>query len=568
METLPHRQRKSPTRIAALVCLSLALPLSLLEAETSISVSIDEAGKLVYLADARGNTVPDFSRVGYREGEVPPTEVPVVRELWPQPTGDDGQRIQHALDEAGKLPLQPSGFRGAVLLKRGTYRVAESLAILNSGVVLRGEGSGEDGTVLLATGTKKRTFLTIGPSLRRPIGEIPDSRTVITDSYVPWSARTLAVEKPGDLKSGDLVAIYRPATEAWIRDLGMDDIPAEPDRQATTKSWTPAGYHFTIERRIVSVDGNRIILDAPPMIALDQKYADSELFKIESHRMSEAGVENIRFVSEFRGAPDEDEEHAWHAVSFAAVENAWARNLAIAHFSHGVTTSTSSKNITVTDCHYFDPVSRITGGRRIGFGLSGQYGLVEKSTTWDARHAFTTGSRARGPNAFVDCKGENAQNADSGPHHRFAIGTLYDNVEDRYLNAQNRTDRGSGQGWAGAQQVFWNCTAETMAVQQPPTAQNYAIGCIAQFVPGQFSPNEPPGLIESPGQHVAPRSLYKAQLQERLSGRHDTEPVSAVAQSEATMNHRLVLFLLAALAALVLALGLAWYRFGRAGRTG
>lgn len=521
MEKSPCRPRTILAPLVALFGLSLALTPPRLAAESGPCVSVDQAGKLVYRADAQGNTVPDFSRAGYREGGVPLPDVPVARELSPEAGGDDGARIQQALDEVGKLPLQASGFRGAVLLKRGTYRIGDTLSILNSGVVLRGEGPGEDGTVLFATGTTKRTLLTIGPILKKIIGELPNSRTVITDSYVPWSARTLTLEKADGLKPGDLVAVYRPATDAWIHDLGMDNIPAGPDRQGSTRPWHASDYGFTIERKIVSVKGNQVTLDAPPMIALDQKYAKSELFKIKSHRITEAGVENIRFVSEFRGAPDQDEAHAWIAVSFAAVENAWARNLAIVHFASGVVTSKSSKYITVTDCDYRDPVSLITGGRRHGFGLAGQYGLVKNVTTRDARHAFATDSRVRGPNVFLDCTGERAQSADSGPHHRFAIGTLYDNVKDTQLNAQNRTDRGSGQGWAGAQQVFWNCTAESMVVQRPPTAQNYAVGCVAKFIPGQWAPNEPSGLIESPGKNVEPQSLYKAQLQERLAAPPD-----------------------------------------------
>ncbi len=227
-----------------------------------------------------------------------------------------------------------------------------------------GKEKGEDGTILFATGTTKRTFLTIGPTLKTSFEELPDSRRIITDSYVPWSAQTLTVEKADDLKPGDLVAVYRPATAAWIHDLGMDNIPAGPDRQGSTKPWRASGYHFTIERKIVSVEGDRVTLDAPPMIALDQKYAKKRTVQNQVQQNNRSGVENIRFVSEFRGAPDQDEEHAWIAVYFAAVEHAWARNLALVHFASGIVASRNSKYITVTDCDYRDPVSLITGGRR------------------------------------------------------------------------------------------------------------------------------------------------------------------------------------------------------------
>ena len=48
----------------------------------------------------------------------------------------------------------PDGFRGAVLLRAGYYRLATPLRIQASGVVLRGEGMGDTGTVLIGTGTR------------------------------------------------------------------------------------------------------------------------------------------------------------------------------------------------------------------------------------------------------------------------------------------------------------------------------------------------------------------------------------------------------------------------------
>jgi len=50
-------------------------------------------------------------------------------------------------------PLDASGFRGAVVLKAGYYRMATPLLIQASGVVLRGEGMSDTGTILIGTGT-------------------------------------------------------------------------------------------------------------------------------------------------------------------------------------------------------------------------------------------------------------------------------------------------------------------------------------------------------------------------------------------------------------------------------
>jgi hypothetical protein len=86
---------------------------------------------------------------------------------------------------------------------------------------------------------------------------------------------------------------------------------------------------------------------------------------------------------------------------------------------------------------------------------------------------------------------------------------LFDNVETGKLNVVNRGSSGSGHGWAGAQMVFWNCTARSMTVQSPPTAHNFAIGCMVENATGD-------GYWESKDAPVAPRSLYLKQLEERL----------------------------------------------------
>lgn len=97
-------------------------------------------GRLIYRADERGNAIPDFSRAGYGGGGVALPDIPVARTLAPHATGDDGKRIQAALDEVGALTPDARGFRGAVLLKRGVYRVEGQLRVGASGVILRGEG--------------------------------------------------------------------------------------------------------------------------------------------------------------------------------------------------------------------------------------------------------------------------------------------------------------------------------------------------------------------------------------------------------------------------------------------
>src|SRR5437667_1622965 len=178
-------------------------------------------GHLVYGQDTQGNQIPDFSAVGYGGGGVPLPNVATQVTLNPQPTGDDTPRIQQALDQVGKLPPNAQGIRGAVMLTAGTYRMAGTLNINASGVVLRGAGSGANGTALIAQG-QPHTLVNIGGT-----GSWQQDGPAhhITDTYVPVGSRTFKVDTTTGLAVGDHVIVQRPTTAAWIHAIGMDSIP-------------------------------------------------------------------------------------------------------------------------------------------------------------------------------------------------------------------------------------------------------------------------------------------------------------------------------------------------------
>src|ERR1051326_5393317 len=68
---------------------------------------------LVYEKDERGNRIPDFSYAGYRGGGVALPDVS-ARVIVSPVAGDNGPRIQAAIDYVSGLPLGEDGFRGAV----------------------------------------------------------------------------------------------------------------------------------------------------------------------------------------------------------------------------------------------------------------------------------------------------------------------------------------------------------------------------------------------------------------------------------------------------------------------
>lgn len=180
-----------------------------------------------------------------------------------------------------------------------------------------------------------------------------------------------------------------------------------------------------------------------------------------------------------------------------------------------------------------DPKSITTGGRKYSFNIDdSDFILMQRCFTRGGRHDYVSGSKTPGPNVFVDCRANDAH-SDIGPHHRYATGQLYDNIKGDRINAQNRKNSGDGHGWAGAQIMFWNCDARAIICDAPNGAMNWCVGATGEKSEpsASWAPEEPFGIWDSHNTPVQPRSLYYAQLGERL-GNSALSTVRLPAQDE------------------------------------
>jgi hypothetical protein len=465
-------------------------------------VTVNKDGSLTYIPDEKGNVVPDFSRVGYYNGDKEIPAIAVVKTILA--SADAEQQIQNAIDELSKKPLDKNGFRGAVLLKKGTYTINNQITIAASGIVLRGEGNE---TKLIASGTEKRALIDITGAGR--VQEVKNTRTKITDNFVPVGTKSFTVASSNGYKAGDKIIVYRPGTDQWIKDLKMDQIVARPG----TKQWQPNEYNLQYERVITKVEGNKIFIDNPIVMAMEPKYGGGEIYKYTfDGRINNIGIENLYCESEYLS--DTAENHSWDAVSFDKIENGWVKNISAKYFAYAcVHLNPWAKNISVLDCNCSDHKSVITGGRRYSFCNEGQQNLFINCHAADGRHDFVTQARTNGPNVFYNCTAIRTH-ADIGPHHRWSTGTLYDNiVTDGEINVQDRGNMGSGHGWVGVTQVVWNCTVRRAAVQSPwANGKNYCIGMKGEKVPGHFK-DRPEAEWEGLNKDgLQPQSLYMAQV--------------------------------------------------------
>jgi len=494
--------------LIALLCPLLSLVVMGWAQEPPPPIGMQQDGRLGYAKDSLGNRVPDFSHAGYEGGGKAIPEAP-VRMVVPLRPGDATRRIQRAIDYVSGLPSDAEGLRGAVLLEAGTHLVFGAIRLHTSGVVLRGSGFMANGTVLKGMGTTRETLV-------RMLGKddaVLSAKREIRDTYVPVNGFSVEISGTSDFKPGDAVVVRRPSTAGWIAALGTGHFGGG----LTSLGWKPGTRDVVWHRQVERIDGSRLVLDAPLTTALDTAYGRATVEKCTWRgRIEQVGIENIALESAFDAENPKDEDHRWMAITIENARNVWVRRVRFRHFAGSAVyaLSTASK-LTVEDCISLDPVSEIGGQRRNTFHTKGQQTLFQRLYAENGRHDFAAGYLAAGPHAFVQCQSVGAFGF-SGAVDSWASGLLFDivDVDGQMLSFKNRGQDGQGAGWTAANSVFWQCSAAVVECERPPRAQNWAFGTWAQF--------RGDGFWRRSNEHIRPRSLYYAQLADRI-GRSASE---------------------------------------------
>jgi hypothetical protein len=481
-------------------------------------VTVGADGRLSYASDAARNRIPDFSWAGYRNGEQPPA-VAAVTTVGPV-RGDATAALQAAVDAVGRRPRDASGFRGAVQLRPGTYEVRGTVRLDRDGVVLRGTDDGADparDTVIRAVGNRPahRDVVVAGGSGGTGWrGEVPGTRTAVTSPFVQVGSRSFTVADPGRVRVGANIVIVHPSTQAWLRAVRYGDAAPSP-------GWKPGELDIVYNRYVTAVQGDTVTVDAPVYNNLDRSLSPSYLYTWNrAGLVRQVGVENLRIDIASRGGTDE--AHADTPLRFRGLEDGWARRVTVRGFiKFGVVTAEATR-VTVVDSRAVDPVSAVTGGRRYNFGAEeySQLVLFRDLYANKARHAYVSNGAASSSGlVFHRVRAEGSLSPSEG-HRRWSQGLLFDKFEDRtprgfVLGLYNRGRWGTSHGWGSAHSVVWNSTGSVL-VQQPPTAQNYAIGVNGRVTgTGPFRGGI--GYVEGTGQAgLTPDSLYEAQLRDRL----------------------------------------------------
>ena len=479
--------------------------------------------QLVYVSDTDGNHIPDYSYVGYKNGEEALPDVAVVLEISPI-AGDNTAHIQAAIDDVEALPLNANGHRGTLLLLPGEYSVSGELIINSSGVVLRGSGDGEDATsntIIIGAGNipDERTLIRIGTNNKSGFGgQVAGTRQDIISPYIPTGSRTIEVADASVYNVGDNIIIKHPSTAAWIAAVDNGGV-------ATDAPWEPNTINLVFNRHITSIEGNKIQVATPIYDILDRSLSQSYVYTYNGNsQLKECGIENLRVFVESSGVTGRD--HVKVGINMIGVDNSWVKGVTILRVSDQGVKFDEATRCSVIDTNVLDMHGPISGGWRYNFEVTDHCNniLFENCVASNGRHTFVAnGASDVNGIVFTNCS-SSGDYTRSESHRRWGQGILWDNITWTNTNAtgilglHNRGSYGTGHGWTVTNGVAWNINAPSnqIAIQKPPIGQNYAIGCNAT-VNGDGPFSHPVGYIEGTGENLSIQSLYTAQFEDRTT---------------------------------------------------
>ncbi len=346
--------------------------LSAFIAGCSVNSSVDQPKILKdFIENGSESILPDFSYAGYAYGEkpIPDFDGNVFNVLdygaVPNDQVDDTRAIQAAVDSAG----QAGG--GIVFFPAGTFNVnmdttqTDIIRINYSHIVMRGSGSGVDGTIIhsgssTAQAEENSPWLSpfvfhTGLNLQSTdnffqINDLPVYAMLTSD--VRKGESVLTIEKTDGLKSGDvLVVAMRNTTDSG--DL-MDELMSPFQYDSFMTSYLDAGkqraasfqYFMEIDKVLSDTE---VKMKQPMRRDILTRF---EAFVCEVPMLKEVGIENFRFECDYQGGYahhlTREHDYGWGAVCLQRVAHGWIRNLSINNYVQN-THLINSRNVTITN---------------------------------------------------------------------------------------------------------------------------------------------------------------------------------------------------------------------------
>jgi len=341
------------------------------------------------LTDSKANYLPDFSYAGYHFGE---SQIPEVQGKIINAT-DYGVKANDALDDSKallKAVKAASAVEGNVILQLPAGRIilSEIVYIERSNFVLRGPGSGENGTEIYCPRpmmylkdseslAELREYLTTLDKRQRE----PENNVDLPFSQYAWSGGFIWTQIPGErvksyldkyeptpnplakvssgnmgehtinvsdvkgLKVGDIVEL-----QLFNKDGENGEIIKDLYKGANVK---PGSHHWKFPKlpivrqqvEITKISNSKITIKTPLTIAIKPSY-QAQL--VEWKHLDEVGIEHLRFTFPDIPRVAHHVEPGNNAIFLTRVFNSWVKDVKITNADSGILGEEIS-NVTIQD---------------------------------------------------------------------------------------------------------------------------------------------------------------------------------------------------------------------------
>jgi hypothetical protein len=401
---------------------------------------------------------------------------------------DDTAAIQAAIDAAGAVG------GGIVLLPKGRYEIHSTaegrfLRISQSRIVLRGEGSGESGTILNQGAP--------APPLKvHRLGSVPareEARHGAIVAVMGAETRKLLASYAGDVRrGGDIAKVSDSSSLDDGRMVTIEftdpliDIEHPAPHKADLAAQLTAPFHF-VDGQIDSfgeiakhhgwiVQIEKII--SPQTVRLSKPARFDQWLRYEPKIYSfegvhEVGVEHLRMQSRWPGGyrhhkpfldtagkiqrSAKEQDYLWNGIWISAAVDGWVQDVAFKDLTQGIVVSRSSQ-ITLQQLQFFGLAGHA------GVTISHSNDILVRDADFHARlvHPITVKIMAAG-NVFTECRthydGRDDQNATDAVidfHGIFPYENLFEKMDGFYVCPGGDL---SVMPHAGVRNVFWNIKA-------------------------------------------------------------------------------------------------------------
>ncbi len=470
--------------------------------------------------------LPDYSYAGYHSGEKAIPNVAVVTDITDfgavaNDNRDDSEALQAAIDATRD---------GAVFIPKGTFRLEKPILVEKSAVVIRGEGSGPNGTVLYvpqnaterAGGNFDRGFAVgLKGFIIKFEGAKPTGETGIVSS-TRRGERTIRLQDASQFSAGGEIHIGLTDESLYgslFTHLHNERLSGWSQGTPSLKCGPNDKWPFTIE----SINGNEVTLKEPLPFDIRKEWSP---VAERGRPIVENGIENLRI--RFRYAPQSVHllEPGNNGIHFVYVRDSWVRNVALEDIDNGITLDKQSSRNTLKDIvvdgrpgHHVTTLSRSPYNLIDGFRVN----VDESEDNWI--HSFTLDHVAQG-NVTQRVSSNKTLRLDL--HRDSPFDNLFTEVLSK-ANFKSGGDRCYGPHTA-ARLTLWNVEGVFEDLDKHLLE---GIDSTVNIVTRTDRPDtrSADGLWVENISNVTPKNLYKSQLARRLGTDEPQATVSLLSQT-------------------------------------